>query len=1257
MTLPEKFAAFFKSQDKATSTLDYLLNAFKPLAAYGADCPERAAEYVLSGGEAALLLELQGKPDGEAALLLDMPARFSPWYYELTEQSRQAHIARTHLYADLFGRFTNEQIVRLGKLLHAAGKEYGFTHTAPLAPAWFLYLMIDFYVTFEGSSNLSKDQKHRWTMEQLLDLLRSEDVAQPENVLIQTLFEREGVSKYNWTDGNDLFRKPAGIPEFLQAHPAKLYDTVTAMGTGGQYVFLCEFGRENAEFLHSQPKLVVALCASGSKQVRKAAEEAASSLKAEEACEHLAALLANGTPKQRSAAADLLARGGEGSRSTLAAALDTEKSKPVRESIQAALNRLDGMAEADDTEYAPQPFEPLVQTDIPDSILPVLEQNARDLMEKKRQAAECEIEETKTASYKSHWAQDEYKKWRKHYNDKVPAELLRWINTYAQGCRMNKAEAQERIENGGYVFLREILTYKRTLQNLPEYGLHHALRLESGYYDYIDFDHLFLYGLLVWHFEHLDLRQLAQAAVDIGVIREKAERNIAEAYLGDLYYANSLPEFVSRPELVVPFFMEHSDFIDEALGMIPSRSENELCKLQADKAIALLAKFPAIPKAYIPKLLEIALGNGKTARQDAQNLLQSLPNIHQRAIEALSSGKQDIRTTAVEWLGRLGNKEAVEPLYDLLKKEKKETVVAAILNALEALGEDISAYLTPKSLLADAEKGLKGKLSASFAWFDFGLIPAAKWADGSPVDPQILQWWLVLAEKLKDPNPNPLFQRYMTLLDEKSRQDFSLFVMQSFIAQDTKNCGIDEATEYAVKEAPGRLKNYQRWFKQYPEYHPELADITLEQVVERIKREKLGEYLGSAIKSKGMLTLAGDAQGAAAVKVLQDFLKNHFLRRAQIEALLSAVSASDDPLVIQLLLSLSRRYRTASVQELAKTLVTRIAERNHWTADELADRTIPTAGLDENGILTLEYGSRTLSAYVDDADKFVLKNEEGKTIKALPAPRQSDDAALVKEAKSQFANAKKEHKQVVQMQTARLYEAMCAERTWSAADWLEYLAAHPIMKRLIARMVWIELDAEGFVLQTFRPDGSGSLLNLDDDEIELSPESYVQPAHRVLMGAEDAAGWKAHLKDYKVKPLFDQLSNELPEFDEKADAIDNRKGWLTDTYTLRGVLTKMGYQRASIEDGGSFDRYFKPYDALGISAVIEFSGSYVPEENIPAVLYSLSFDKQRASSWNDTRHLLGAVPPVLLAESYADYLKTAEACSGYDPEWEKKTPW
>ncbi len=76
-------------------------------------------------------------------------------------------------------------------------------------------------------------------------------------------------------------------------------------------------------------------------------------------------------------------------------------------------------------------------------------------------------------------------------------------------------------------------------------------------------------------------------------------------------------------------------------------------------------------------------------------------------------------------------------------------------------------------------------------------------------------------------------------------------------------------------------------------------------------------------------------------------MKQHYQRRAQIEAMLSSFSVSDDPLMIQLLLSLSRRYRTASVQNLAKQLVEQIAERNQWSSDELADRTIPTAGTKE----------------------------------------------------------------------------------------------------------------------------------------------------------------------------------------------------------------------------------------------------------------------------------------------------------------------
>lgn len=285
-----------------------------------------------------------------------------------------------------------------------------------------------------------------------------------------------------------------------------------------------------------------------------------------------------------------------------------------------------------------------------------------------------------------------------------------------------------------------------------------------------------------------------------------------------------------------------------------------------------------------------------------------------------------------------------------------------------------------------------------------------------------------------------------------------------------------------------------------------------------------------------------------------------------------------------------------------------IAQRNGWSADELADRTIPTAGMDETGTIVLEYGDRTFTAKLDAQQKLVLFNPEGKEIKALPAARKTDNEELIKESKKLLTSSKKELKQVIELQTARLYEAMCAERVWSTADWQEYIQNHPVMRGLIERLVWLEIKDDQ-VINQFRPSDDGCLLNLDDDEVELSAGSSIQLAHAALLSNDDRKAWIAHFKDYKVKFLFSQMDHTIPALDLTLTEIEDRKGWVTDTFTLRGVLTKMGYQRGQAEDGGSFCHYFKYFSSLDCYVYMEFSGSYVPEENIPAVLYSLSFDR------------------------------------------------
>jgi hypothetical protein len=154
--------------------------------------------------------------------------------------------------------------------------------------------------------------------------------------------------------------------------------------------------------------------------------------------------------------------------------------------------------------------------------------------------------------------------------------------------------------------------------------------------------------------------------------------------------------------------------------------------------------------------------------------------------------------------------------------------------------------------------------------------------------------------------------------------------------------------------------------------------------------------------------------------------------------------------------------------------------------------------------------------------------------------------------------------------------------------------------------------------------------------------------------------WLAHCKDYKVALLFPQLTRRLPALsDPAAVLVDDRLGWTADTFTLRGAFGKLGYQRGAAEDGGVFMEYTKDVGAAGLQVRIEFSGNALPEENLPAALKTLAFVRlgEQVAYGMPGGVALGKVPPVLLAEAYADYHAVAAACQGFDPDWERKMPW
>lgn len=1215
----------------------------------------RAANFVASGDDPSVLsalTALNGLPSGA----LGYPGLIG-WVYGggisqpgAFEAGNACLLARASLYQRVTGE--PEQIAmleRLGQVLTAADQAQHLTRTMDGLPDWLHTLLNDalWCTAPQRGTGTTPQDRPTWTVTLLAALLAQDSRCTVP--VLSIVFERNALPEYQ-QDGVYLpLLAPGVLDDYLLAYPQEVEAAAGALSAVGRVLLVNRLG-SHPPLLAAFGKLLVKLATGDSKTVRAAAVPLLDAIDQTTAVAALAELLAGGRAGERTNAADLLARTqGEAARPALEAALAQETGKSVLQAIQAALSRLGAANDAGDLQLPePPPLPALAATVLGDDAFALLRQNRLELLEDYRAAAEQEAEDNRTASYRSDYRQANFKRYDKLTDDMLRG-AIRALNGEG-GPRVHALLADAEIQ--------ATLDYEARLIARADFGLPQVLRRiidVSG--NYWGFWHrpLFLRWLRRQDRQQVDLRQLVATVEQCGGNARAAAAEVLRSHGPAALYV-LLPA-----DRIWPLFAAQPELIDIGLGLAPSNIDGYTHEV--DSTLEVLATFPVIPPRWVPALMELALGDARAYRATAQQALQRMPDIGKRVAEALQSSKQELRIEAARWLATLDYRDGIPALQAALAKETRETASATLMTALEQLGADISAQLAPATLLAQARKGLKGKPPASMAWLNLDTLPACTWADGAPVDAEIIRWWVILACKLKDPGGNALLERYLGLLSKPSAAALGTFLLYQFIAHDTAHPSLEEVNAYADARVDLHYQDYLASIKRFPQAYADQAPITREQMhgqlYDQLKRQKTSEYLGTAINEKGLLALVAGVPGAQLVSAIQHYMRDHYQRRAQVEALLEAACLSNDGAVIQFTLGIARRYRTASVQDKARMLVERIANRNGWTEDELADRTVPTGGLDDSGRLELQYGTRVFTITLDAALKPVLRNDEGKVVAALPAARQDDDADAIKEAKQQFTACRKEVKQVVDLQTSRLYEAMCAGRLWPAAEWCQYLLQHPVVGRLAQQLVWEEVVADGAhaqVTRHFRPTEDGSLIDALDDDIALDDTAHVRLAHGALLATADAAAWTAHFKDYKLAPLFAQMTHALPA-QRDGSAIDDRQGWMADSFTLRGAFARRGYQRGVAEDGGAFFEYHKDFAASGLAVAIEFTGNTLPEENIPAALKTLSFRHTGAHRYDHSTVPLADVPPVLLAEAYGDYLAVAAACTGFDPDWEKKSPW
>jgi len=291
------------------------------------------------------------------------------------------------------------------------------------------------------------------------------------------------------------------------------------------------------------------------------------------------------------------------------------------------------------------------------------------------------------------------------------------------------------------------------------------------------------------------------------------------------------------------------------------------------------------------------------------------------------------------------------------------------------------------------------------------------------------------------------------------------------------------------------------------------------------------------------------------------------LRACTVLATLGQRQGGDLPLLH--LGHIAATSRFDDLRDAARGLLDEVAAARGLTRAELEDRIVPDLDLDEGGTLELSFGKRRFVVALDEGLRPFVQGEKALESPSLPRATKEDDAVMAKAAKARFDVLKADASATADRQIRRFEEAMVTRRTWSTADFLQYVASHRLLVHLARRLVWEALPSH----ETFRVAEDGTFASASDAVLALG-EGEVRVAHPATLGDEVTRRWATVFGDYRIAQPFEQLARvvSVPSAAQRGSkrivlTIEAR------ATKVLGTLESRGWRR---NDRGHVTAYLRP---------------------------------------------------------------------------------
>lgn len=341
---------------------------------------------------------------------------------------------------------------------------------------------------------------------------------------------------------------------------------------------------------------------------------------------------------------------------------------------------------------------------------------------------------------------------------------------------------------------------------------------------------------------------------------------------------------------------------------------------------------------------------------------------------------------------------------------------------------------------------------------------------------------------------------------------------------------------------------------------------------------------------------------------------------------------------------IAEKVRFKGLRKAAQRKIRQVADSLGLSADQLADRLVPTFGLDADGGPTLDYGPRRFTVGFDEQLKPYVIDESGKHRKTLPIPGAKDDPELAPAVHKRFAELKKDVRTVASTQVQRLERAMVLRRRWTPGEFRELFVEHPLVWHIARRLVWLAETGEG--ARAFRIAEDRTYADADDETLTLPPQAMVGIAHPIDLG-EDVPVWSEVFADYEIVQPFPQLMREvhaLTDRERVSGRLPRFEGITVPAHAVLG-LTRRGWERGVPLDNGVERWISKPVPG-GLHVVIDLRwgiSAGVGADQEDQKLATVWINDRPGDFWSDDRirHSFGELDPVTASEVLADLTRLA----------------